>query len=135
MRTTKTPTHERKKIRANFAASPVLKFFEKNQTALWHAARLLGGYESARLVDRCSAALEHDLAITNHIGIMLDQLLALLSLEKIKGADKPHMGFFVVIDPSDPVVEEICLLADGLRQSMAEAKSRSTWAEAQEQAA
>jgi hypothetical protein len=31
------------------------------------------------------------------------------------------MGFFAAIDPADPVVEEICLLCDGLGTAMADA--------------
>ena len=40
----------------DFAAIPVLKFMSEMHDALWHAARLLGGYETSRLVDKCAYA-------------------------------------------------------------------------------
>lgn len=97
------------------SADPVLAFFSSHYEGIWHAARLLGGYESARLVDRCAELLTQDRRVTKKTRVMLDQILALLSLEKAADPDRPFCGFFAVIDPLDPVVEEICLLTDGLR--------------------
>lgn len=102
-------------------ADPVFSFINTHQEGLWHAARLLGGYESARLVDRCIELLTQDQRVTRRTTVMLDQILSLLSLDNVDDPDLPYMGFFAVIDPHDPVVEEICLLTDGLRHAMARA--------------
>ena len=44
----------------------------------------------------------------------LDDLLDLLMLEHVHDPDRIEAGRFALIDPASPVVEEICLLADGL---------------------
>ena len=113
----------------DFAALPVMAFVAKQQTALWHAARLLGGYEAARLVDRCAELLEQERLVTTRVRGMLDQLLQVLTLEHVHDPDLPHMGYFAVIDPIDPVVEEICHLANGLRDVLAQFEVRRDWAE------
>lgn len=94
----------------------VLSFVSEHYEALWHAARLLGGYDSARLVDRCLERLTADQTVTPRAEIMLLQIMELLSLERVDDPDQPYMGFFAVIDPCDPVVEEICLLTDQMRE-------------------
>jgi hypothetical protein len=114
-----------------FAAKPILTLFTERHSALWHAARLLGGYESARLVDRCVELLETEAVITNRVHIMLEQLIVLLSLKDVGDPEKPYMGHFVVIDPSDLVVDEICVLADELRDAVSDSKKRLIWAQQQ----
>lgn len=99
-------------------ADPVLSFVSTHHQGLWHAARLLGGYDSARLVDRCVELLAQDRCLTPRTRIMLGQILAVLSLEQVDDPALPYMGYFAVIDPKDPVVDEICLLADGMRDAL-----------------
>lgn len=94
---------------------PILAFVSSRYQGLWHAAHLLGGYESARLVDRCIDLLVHDERVTPRANMMLEQILAVLSLEKVDDPNLPYMGHFAAIDPLDPVIEQICLLTDGLR--------------------
>lgn len=132
MKTIRLNAKEEQVSPANFAAKPVIALFAKQHLAIWHAARLLGGYEASRLVDRCIGALERDSAITDRVLIMLDQILAVLSLEKVHDPDQPYMGYFAVIDPVDPVVEEICLLTDDLRAAIEEARQRNAWASKQQ---
>ncbi|SDY25978.1 hypothetical protein [Citreimonas salinaria] len=104
---------------------PILAYVSAHHEALWHAARLLGGYESARLVDRCAELLAQDRRVTSRTRMMLDQILAMLSLEEVDNPNLPYMGHFAVIDPLDPVVEEICLLTDGLRHELARTVSEA----------
>jgi hypothetical protein len=96
-----------KNVSAEFAALPVIAFVAEHQCALWHAARLLGGYNASRLVDQCVEQLEKERAITQRILLMLDQLLALLTSQH-----------------SDDPDAEICLLSDRLRSVLAEAQKR-----------
>lgn len=100
------------------APEPVLAFVAANHAGLWQAARLLGGGESSRLVDRCAELLEQDRRVTPRTRIMLGQILAVLSLEHVDDPDLPYMAHFAAIDPADPVVEEICLLTDELREAL-----------------
>ena len=95
---------------------PILEFVSANYEGLWHSARLLGGYEAARLVDRCQDLLVADGVPTSRTRLMLSQILAILSLDAVGDPESPYAGYFAKISPCDPVVEEICLLTDGLRE-------------------
>lgn len=103
---------------------PVHAFFDRNQDGLRHAARLLGGYESMRLVDQIHEALQSDGDISRRTRLSLDALRDLFHLENVGDPDRPEMGFFAVIDPHDPIVEEICLLTDGLTAALSEWEAR-----------
>lgn len=82
-----------------FAAKPILALFARKYAGIWHAARLLGGYDASRLVDRCAAALEREAVIFHRVPIMLGQILDILSLEETDDPDQPYMGYFAVIRP------------------------------------
>ena len=118
----------------DFAAKPIVEFIAANQTALWHAARFLGGYDASRLVDRCAELLEHERSVSNHVRLMLDRLVALLTLEHGHDPNRPNMGYFAVISPTDPVIEEIGFLCDGLRHALKEFEARRDWTEARRKA-
>ena len=105
----------------NVRADPILVFVSKRHEALWSAARLLGGSHSARLVDRCVQALRDDRCVTRRTRIMLGQILAVLSLDHADDPDLPYMEYFLAIDPSDPLVDEIYLLTDELRGALEDA--------------
>jgi hypothetical protein len=112
-----------------FAAKPIQDLFKHRYADLWNAARLLGGYEASRIVDKCATRLEAEGLSGNQVWIMLDQIRSLLELEETHDPEKPYLGFFALIDPADPVVEEICVLTDALADAIAEAKKRKSWAE------
>lgn len=97
---------------------PLLLYFTDHYEGLWHAAQRLGGCETARLVDRCAELLMHDQCLTRRTRIMLDQILSVLSFENVDHPELPYMEYFAAIDPLDPLVEEICLLTDGLRHAL-----------------
>ena len=97
------------------STEPILEFVSAHYEGLWHSARLLGGYEAARLVDRCQDLLVADGVPTSRTRLMLSQILAILSLDAVGDPESPYAGYFAKISPCDPVVEEICLLTDGLR--------------------
>jgi hypothetical protein len=99
-------------------ALPVAAYVAENRAALWHAARFLGGYESAQLVNHLAAALQENRRLSAAVRSMLDRLLSLLTLEHVHDPHRPEMAYFVAIDPGDPAVEEICLLTDGLRSAI-----------------
>jgi hypothetical protein len=97
---------------------PVATYVAEHQAALWHAARFLGGYEAALLVDQLAAALQQDSRMTAGVRSVLGRLLSLLTLEHVHDVHRPEMAYFVTIDPADPAIEEICLLTDGLRSAL-----------------
>lgn len=109
--------------REEFAGTPVAEYIAHHEAALWHAARLLGGYERAKLVDRLAEALRQSPRLNSRIRTMLDQVVALLALGHAHDPDRPETGFFAIIDPSDPAVDEICLLVDGLRDAIARSEA------------
>lgn len=113
-----------------FIVRPVFAFLSKHQSELWLTARFLGGYEAARLVDRCAALLERDRALTDRTRMMLGRIASMLALEHNGNTDRRLMGYFVVIDPCDPVVEEIRCLSDRLSTALSQAEERRIWTEA-----
>ena len=98
---------------------PIHGFFEEHRDALRNAARLLGGREGINLVDEIVDALsgEHDLP--RRTIEFLHDLDDLLSLEHVGDSDRTESGYFAAIDIYDPIVDEICLLTDGLRTAIA----------------
>ncbi|WP_162617621.1 hypothetical protein [Yoonia maritima] len=100
------------------AVFPIHGFIELNRDALHHAARLLGGCDGAHTVDQISDALSRELAPSRRTSDLLKQLRDILFLEHVDDPDRVESGFFAAIDPANPVVEDICLLADGLAQAL-----------------
>ncbi len=105
-------------------AACVRHYMGAHRDALWHAARLLGGYEAARNVGHIAEALERQVPISRRTKRRLEDLLDLLRLENVGDPDRVEMGHFAVIDPSDPVVAEICLLTDGLALAFDEMRAQ-----------
>lgn len=64
--------------------------------------------------------LERQAPISRRSKRLLEDLLDLLQLKNVSNPYRTEMGHFSVIDPSDPVVEEICILTDGLAQAINE---------------
>ena len=100
--------------------SPIHRFFEEHFDALLNAARLLGGREGVNLVEEINDALSRDNDFTRRTVEHLRDLEDLLALENVGDPDRVETGHFALIDILDPVVEEICLLTDGLRAAIAE---------------
>lgn len=86
----------------------------EHHDALLNAAALLGGPPGARLAQTVSDGLRDVGAPSRRTMEALDDLLDLLMLEHVHDPDRIEAGRFAAIDPASPVVEEICLLADGL---------------------
>lgn len=121
IRTTVRPT------RGDFASRPVFAFWIKNQNSLWHVARFLGGYEAARLVDRISVLLEYAQAVDVRSRPMLEQLASVLNRQAVHEPGRVQLSCFAVIDPEDPVIEEIRHLETGLTEALEEFDARRAW--------
>lgn len=96
------------------AILPIHGLIETHQNALRHAAWLLGGSDGANLVDKISDALSRELVPSLRTIGLLIRLKDILFLEHVDDPNRPESGYFAAIDPADPVVEEICMLADSL---------------------
>ena len=48
----------------------------------------------------------------------LEALHALLTLTHVGDPERDECAFFAALDPADPVVEEICLIADALESTL-----------------
>ena len=96
---------------------PVVSFVECHLDGLGHAAALLGGRAGAELVRDIPERLSRPGERSRGTERQLDRLEALLSLEHVHCEDTFEEGAFASIDPASPVVEEVCLLVDGLRDA------------------
>jgi hypothetical protein len=103
-----------------FFTPPHTAFILANAAAICSSASLLGGPVAEarvhRLIDEASLASP----LNSRLERELDALENLLSLENVQDFDSVEAERFALIDPSDPVVEEICLLLDGLRHARAQ---------------
>lgn len=99
---------------------PHTAFILGNAAAICSSASLLGGPVAEarihRLIDDVSLASP----LTSRLEREFDALENLLSLENVRDFDSVEAERFALIDPSDPVVEDICLLLDGLRHARAQ---------------
>ena len=96
--------------------SALRQFFEEYQDGLATAAELLAGKRGRRVVDTIMKGLDVDGALARVTWNALRDLLGILTLENVHDEDREEAALFAAIDPADPVVEEICLLSDGLRR-------------------
>lgn len=101
-----------------FTTDPLRLFISQNSLGLAHAARLLAGTNGMRCVERIVDAASQMEPLTRTASKDLQTLHNILSLEHVDDPERPEAGYFAMIDPADPVVEDICLLTDGLRQAL-----------------
>lgn len=103
------------------AATPAFALhllFEQDWPAYRQAAELLAGRRGGRLVDRIVNMLEQRPAVTRQTRVALNDLLDILALERVDIDGSEEATLFAMIDPGDPVVEDICLLTDRLREAL-----------------
>jgi hypothetical protein len=98
--------------------SPIHEFVDQNWFALRNSAVLLGGQRAAQEADRLFDDLANHATIGIHTKRRLERMMRRLELdEEIVSEDV----LFEAINPFDPVVDQLCLLADGLRHASDEA--------------
>jgi hypothetical protein len=101
-------------ITAPSAVQNLRTYVSDHRAALLNAAALIGGQYGVRLARAVVDGLDDDEVLSRRSLTALDDLLDLLMLENVDDLDSIVSAHFATIDPSNPVVEEICLLADGL---------------------
>ena len=104
---------------------PHTAFILANATAICSSASLLGGPVAEARVHRLIDDVSLASPLTSQMERELDALEDLLSLENVQDMDSVEAEHFARIDPCAPVVEEICLLLDGLRQARAQSTDKA----------
>lgn len=94
-------------------------FVMSNAAALCSAALLLGGRDAEARVQRLIDDMCVSPSTTSRLRRELDAMESLLGLEHAHDLDKIEAERFVAIDPRSTVIEEICLLLEGLRNARA----------------
>ena len=106
------------RMQPNLARLPLHLFLSEHAPALAHAVRLLGGQRGGRLFSDLIDDLQRNPAVSRRGLRLAHQILDLLQLEHVDNPDREEGGYFTAIDPSDPVVTEICVLSDGFATAL-----------------
>lgn len=91
-------------------------FLSEHDAALGHAAVLLADRHGARLINAIRDGLDQPGPLTARLRRRLLDLRGLLFLEHTDDWD--NAGFVALLEPEDPIVPEICLLAHGLDDAL-----------------
>lgn len=97
------------------------EFLATNSDALGHAAALLAGRRGARLVNAICDGLGQPGRLTRRMRRLLLEMRDVFFLEHAHDEYWEDGGCFVLLEPDDPAVPEICLLADGLEHALRKA--------------
>lgn len=97
------------------------QFLSMNSDALGHAAVLLAERRGARLINAIREGLGQPGRMPRRMRHLLLDLRDLLFLDPVGGDGWEHAGYFLLLDPENPAVLDICLLADGLQEVLCDA--------------
>jgi len=100
------------------AYDPLRQLFHDKAEAFSSAAAVLGGPRGAALVGAIIDGLRRPGSPGRGTWTAIRHLLRLLSLEDAHDETRPEAACFAAIYPTDPIVEEICLLTDELRGAL-----------------
>lgn len=101
-------------------------FADERCEAIQNAAYLLGGRPWLRRSQRLLDSLRNGSIATQRCIREAKALLDLFMLEHVHDLDRPESGYFALLDPEMPYVEEICLLADQLATAIEETEKTMT---------
>ncbi len=93
-------------------------FVSDHEEALGYAAGLLGKRNGARLVNEIREGFAQPGPLPCRIRRMLLELRGMLFLSYTNGDACEHWASSTVLDPEDPIVHELCLLADGFDEAL-----------------
>ena len=89
-------------------------FAEVHRNSIMNAAAWLGGQGGSRsALEALDSLFAPEVPPRRALRLFVD-FLALLMLEHVHDEAREEAAIFATIDPSDPRVEDVCLLADGL---------------------
>lgn len=110
--------HSTERSPADAPFARVLAFVEEHREALQQAAELLAGRKGAKLAASIVDDLSDAKCVSRRCWRNLEDLLEILALENVDDPDREEAACFASLDPAAPIVEEICLLTDGLRDAL-----------------
>lgn len=93
-------------------------FAEEHGAAVLNAAAWLGGHSGSRCALEALGSLHAPEVAPRRVLRLCGDLLALLMLEHVHEPEREEADIFAVLDPRDPRVEDVCLLADGLATAL-----------------
>lgn len=93
-------------------------FVAERPAALQHAGHLLAGAAGLRLADAVIADVAAGGVPTRTARQRRQRLLDLLNLRNVHVEGSVEAARFATVDPADPCVEEICLLADAYADAL-----------------
>lgn len=102
------------------APTALHRFAQSQFEGIQHAALLLGGRPWLRRTQSLLRALQGPAELTARIEHEAHALLALLALEHSGDPHSDEAKFSATVDPSSPDLEDLCLLAEALREALAE---------------
>jgi hypothetical protein len=94
------------------------EFFSRNSESLGCAAELISGRRGRRLVDAIQEGLAQPGPLTRRMERLLLDLRGILFLDDIHRNPDGEFGYLTRLEPEDPALAEICLLADGLDHAL-----------------
>lgn len=100
------------------AAQSLRLFVQLQRDGLIAASELLAGTDGRRLTERLVERIAAEVDLSRTTKDLLVAVLDLLTLQNVHDPDRPEYDYFSAIHPCDPVVEDCCLLADGLRDAL-----------------
>lgn len=89
-------------------------FFSKNIAGLGHAAQLLGGFSACQRYLRLVSDLRQTSRLSRQLRGEIVWLHRLLTLDLVGDPDAVETALFSEIDPADPVVHDLCRLAEAV---------------------
>ncbi|WP_209427469.1 hypothetical protein [Pararhodobacter sp. SW119] len=105
-------------VTATAIPAPIQVFMAENMEGIVGAATMLGGRRGRELAQSIIERLAVGGEISASTVRALEALRALLALDHVHDDSRDEAGFFAMINPDDPVVEELCLLTDGYTDAL-----------------
>ncbi|MDC0738932.1 hypothetical protein N6L24_11635 [Cognatishimia sp. SS12] len=94
------------------------EYLWSHSEGLQNAALVLGGMPAVKATNALIDDVCSSTVLNRRMMQSLTRLHELLSLEHVHDPDRPEAAYFATLDPAAPYVEDICLMADQLREHM-----------------
>ncbi len=93
-------------------------FMSSHNQALQNASLLLGGQPALRRTQALLGDLMSARSLTQRLRYRIAALHGLLTLSNVHDIENLEAAYFAEIDPASPIMEELCLLAEGLKEAI-----------------
>lgn len=103
----------------------LVTFLWLHEQSVQHAALLLGGPEALRRTQRLLRDLASSPRLTRRLARELHGYHDLLALRHVGDPNRIETALCEELDPDDPIVEDLCLLADQIADHLAHAEAES----------